>query len=254
MHKFITFTCIAIILVLFSCTSQKQITYLQDASINGAENFDIDTITPYKIKRQDVLYIKMVTSNSEINNILNPNASSPGMYQGESNLFINGFVVDEKGNIELPLIGKVHVENCTLDNARDNIREKALVYLKDPTIYVKMLSYKYTVLGEVRRPGMYKNFNNRLNVLEAISSAGDISEFGNRKKIVVIRLTKNGSKTFRLDLTKKEILTSDAYYLKPNDIVYVEPLKSKSFKLNIPVASLMLTSISTLILILNFIK
>lgn len=254
MHKFITFTCIAIILVLFSCTSQKQITYLQDASINGAENFNIDTITPYKIKRQDVLYIKLITSNSEVNKLFNIDAGGGSMYQGESNLFINGFVVDDNNNIELPIIGNVEVGGYTLDKARENIREKAKIYLKDPTVYVKMLSYKYTVLGEVNKPGMYKNFNNKLNVLEAISSAGDITDYGNRKKIVVVRLTEKGSKTFRLNLTKKDILTSEAYYLQPNDVVYVEPLKSKSFKLNIPIASLMLTSISTLILIINFIK
>jgi polysaccharide export outer membrane protein len=254
MRKFITFTCIAVTIVLFSCTSQKQITYLQDASVNDAENFNIDTISPYKIKKQDVLYIKLITSNSEINALFNLDAGGSSMYQGESNLFINGFVVDDNNNIELPIIGNVRVGGYTIDKARENIREKAKIYLKEPTVYVKMLSYKYTVLGEVRRPGMFKNFNNRLNVLEAISSAGDITEFGNRKKIVVIRLTENGSKTFRLNLTKKEILTSEAYYLQPNDIVYVEPLKSKSFKLNIPIASLMLTSISTLILILNFIK
>ena len=90
--------------------------------------------------------------------------------------------------------------------------------------------------------------------MEAISRAGDITDYGDRKRIVVIRPTEVGSQVFRLDLTDKNILSSPGFNLYPNDVVYVEPLKSKSFKLNIPVASLFLTSISTLILILNLVK
>ena len=100
----------------------------------------------------------------------------------------------------------------------------------------------------------FNNFNTQLTVLEAISMAGDITDYGNRKKVLVLRPSSDGTKTFRLNLTDRSILASDGFFLLPNDIIYVEPIKSKSFKINIPTVSLAFTSISTLILILNFIK
>ena len=119
-------------------------------------------------------------------------------------------------------------------------------------VIVKLVSFKFSVLGEVGRPGTYSNFNNQLTVLEAISMAGDITDFGNRRQVLVLRPTKEGTKTFRLNLTDISILTSDGFFLLPNDIVYVEPIKSKMLKINLSTISLLLTGISTLILILNF--
>ena len=134
------------------------------------------------------------------------------------------------------------------------IRERAGLFLKDATVIVKLVSFKFSVLGEVARPGTYSNFNNQLTVLEAISMAGDITDYGNRKQVLVLRPTKTGTKTFRLDLTKIDMLKSEGFFLLPNDIVYVEPIKCKMIKINIPTVSLFLTGVSTLILILNYLN
>ncbi|MCK4344027.1 MAG: SLBB domain-containing protein, partial [Bacteroidales bacterium] len=148
---------------------------------------------------------------------------------------------------------KVFVLNKTVEEAKDAIQEKTDQILRNASVIVKLISFKFTVLGEVNRPGVYKNFNNQLTVLEAIGMAGDISDYGNRTKILVIRPTKNETRTYRIDLTKKDVLSSEGFFLLPNDIVYVEPIKSKTFRINIPTLSLFLSTLTTLILVLNFI-
>jgi polysaccharide export outer membrane protein len=111
-----------------------------------------------------------------------------------------------------------------------------------------------TVLGEVSRPGSYTNFNNQLTVLEAIGMAGNVTDFGNRTRVMVVRPTPEGTKTYRINLQDKDLLTSDAYFLLPNDIVIVEPMKIKPFQVNIPTMALFLSGISTLILVISFLS
>jgi polysaccharide export outer membrane protein len=176
------------------------------------------------------------------------------LFQNETSLFINGYTVSDSGYVEVPVLGRIPVVDMTVSQATDAIRERAGRYLKDATVIVKLISFRYSVIGEVARPGTFTNFNSQLTVLEAISNAGDITDYGNRKKVLVLRPDGQGTTTFRLDLTSRDILTSEGFFLLPNDIVYVEPIKSKTFRINSPTFSLVLSSITTLILVLNFIQ
>jgi polysaccharide export outer membrane protein len=254
------FFLLTIFILLSGCTSQKELTYLQDIDEGGVENFFELDRPEYKIQKQDILYIKFTTLNEEINNVLNSTSSDRAymMFQNESNLFINGYNVSDSGTVIIPLIGEVKVEGKTVEDAQRSIQKESLGHLKESTVTVKLLSFKFSVLGEVTRPGTYKNFNNQLTVLEAISMAGDISDYGDREQVLVLRPQENGTKTFRINLKSKDILTSEAFFLLPNDVVIVEPIGSKIIQLNIPTISLILTTlfstISTTLLILNFSK
>jgi polysaccharide export outer membrane protein len=176
------------------------------------------------------------------------------LYSSQSNIYIFGYTVNDSGYISLPILGDIYVYGLTIDEITKSINERAREYLKDATVNVKLLTFKFTVVGEVNRPGTYTNFNNQLTVLEAIGMAGDITNYGNRKSILVVRPTKEGTYTYRINVQDKNLLQSQGYFLLPNDIVIVEPIKSKPFQLNIPTISLLFSSISTLILILSFIK
>jgi len=242
-----------IILVLASCTSKKQMTYMRNLG-QTEEAFDIKA-PRYRVQRQDILYINIKSINSELNALFQSQPmEGKQMFQNETSLYINGYVVDDSGNVEMPLLGQIPVEGLTLDEIKTLIRERSKVYLKEASIDIKLISFKFTVLGEVRKPDTYKNFNNQLTVFEAIGMAGDISESGDRKNVLVVRPSPEGTKTYRIDLSKKEVLSSEAFFLLPNDVVIVEPLRAKAFKANIPNMSLALTTITTLILILNYIK
>jgi polysaccharide export outer membrane protein len=239
-----------------SCTTQKDLLYLSNIGDEPDEQFFPHQYPEYKLQTRDILYIQFYTLNQDMNEILNTSSSrySANLYQSETSLYINGYTVNDSGNITLPLIGEIHVLGLTLDEARRAIQEKADMFLKEGTAIVKLISFKVTVLGEVNRPGTYTNFNNQLTVLEAIGMAGNVSDFGNRKRILVVRPTPEGTKTYRINLQDKNLLTSDAFFLLPNDIVIVEPIKSKTFQVNIPTLALVLSSISTLILVINFIS
>ncbi|MQY79718.1 MAG: sugar transporter [Bacteroidetes bacterium] len=245
-----------LIYLVSSCTSQKQLVYLQDVDSLTTENVYFRQQVDYKIQNQDILYIRILSIDDRTNDLINVASTryQQNLFQNETSLFINGYSVDNSGNVELPIIGKVFVLNKTVEEAKDAIREKTDQYLRNASVIVKLISFKFTVLGEVNRPGVYKNFNNQLTVLEAIGMAGDISDYGNRTRILVIRPTKNETRTYRIDLTKKDVLSSEGFFLLPNDIVYVEPIKSKTFRINIPTLSLFLSTLTTLILVLNFIK
>ncbi|MBA7519241.1 hypothetical protein ES705_11318 [subsurface metagenome] len=245
-----------LIYLVSSCTSQKQLIYLQDVDSLTTENVYIRQQVDYKIQNQDILYIRILSIDDRTSDLINVASSryQQNLLQNETSLFINGYSVNNSGNVELPVIGKVFVLNKTVEEAKDAIQEKTDQYLRNASVIVKLISFKFTVLGEVKRPGVYKNFNNQLTVLEAIGMAGDISDYGNRTRILVIRPTKNETKTFRINLTRKDVLSSEGFFLLPNDIVYVEPIKSKTFRINIPTLSLFLTTITTLILVLNYIK
>ncbi|MBN1157868.1 MAG: polysaccharide biosynthesis/export family protein [Bacteroidales bacterium] len=243
--------------VLFvSCTAHRQLVYLENLETAAYENYFPKNRPEYRIQTRDILYIKVYSLNEEMSDLINQTLGTyqQNLFQNETSLFINGYTVSDSGYIEIPVLGRIQVEDRTVNEAINAIRARANQYLKDATVIVKLISFKFSVIGEVNRPGTYNNYNSQLTVLEAISMAGDITDYGNRKKVLVLRPTEKGTTTFRLDLTNSNILTSDGFFLLPNDIVYVEPIQSKSFRINTPAFSLILTSISTLILVLNFVN
>jgi len=176
--------------------------------------------------------------------------------QGESGGYLYGYDVNSAGEIVLTAIGSIKVAGKTLEETRNMIQESADNVFKNSTVECKLLSFKFTVIGEVRAPGTYTNYNNYLTILEAIGRAGGVGDYGNRSRVLVVRPGDNGTRTFRLNLQDKQILSSEAYFLLPNDVVIVEPLKHKIFNLNLPTFSFILTSITstitTTLLLINY--
>lgn len=244
-----------LLIALFSCTSHRQLVYLKNVDSLSTENFFPKTRPEYRIQTRDIMYVKIYSLNEEMSNLINQSIGSyqQNLFQNETSLFINGYSVSDSGNIEIPILGKIRIGGKTMDEAITAIKARTDKYLKDATVIVKLISFKVSVIGEVARPGTYNNYSTQLTVLEAVSMAGDITDYGNRKQVLVLRPTSTGTKSFRLDLTSKNILSSDGFFLLPNDIVYVQPIKSKSFRINIPTISLLLTTVSTLILVLNYV-
>ena len=249
---------ILVVLLAGSCTTQKELMYLSNLDTAAVQQFFPMERPSYRIQYQDILYINISTMNKEMNEVMNPGAQrlSSTTYQFESNIYVFGYTVNDSGYISLPVLGEIYVYGHTIDEITQSIYEKARPILKDATVNVKLLSFKFTVIGEVIRPGTYTNYNNQLTVLEAIGQAGDITDYGNRKRVLVVRPTKEGTHTYRINLQDKNLLQSEGYFLLPNDIVIVEPIKSKPFRLNIPTISLLasttLSTVTTLILLLSF--
>lgn len=236
-----------------SCTRYKNLVYLQQDDKATSEVYNAKP-PDYHIQKRDVLYIRVLSLNEDITQVINSSSAiNTNQFTNDASLFIYGYNVSDSGYVEIPVIGKVSVFGKTMEEARLEISKQAAIFLKDATVTIKLISFKYSVLGEVSKPGVYQNYNNQLTVLEAIGNAGDISAYGDRRKILVVRPGYQGTRTFRLNLTKTDILNSEGFFLLPNDIVYVEPVKSYNFKTNLPILSVFLSGVTTLILVLNYV-
>jgi polysaccharide export outer membrane protein len=229
--------------ILFSsCADQKNFVYFQRAT-NGSDSVALaETYVP-KIQPEDILSIYVTSLNPAATSYFNPYAGG-NVSQEQSNTVGStydanaavrlaregapGYRVDEKGNIEVPLVGLIQVAGLSTSQARDLIREKLNTYLKEPTVNVRFLNFKISVMGEVNRPAVYLIANERISVPEAITLAGDLSIYGKRTNVTVIREV-NGLKTFGyIDMTSRNAFSSPYYYLHSNDILYVEPVGARS--------------------------
>lgn len=253
-------TIFLILLMVSACTSQKKLAYLGNLPETGGQETFTMEIPNYKIQIRDILYItvKAMMPDGTINDFLTSsrNYSSTYITQGDAGGYVYGYDVNPEGNVIIPAVGAIKVAGLTLEETRQLLQTSADKVFKNSTVECKLLSFKFTVIGDVKIPGTYINYNNYLTVLEAIGRAGGVSDFGKRDRVLVVRPLEKGSKTYRLNLQDKNILASEAYFLLPNDVVIVEPSNQKVFNQNLPTFSFFLTitlsAITSTLLLLNY--
>ncbi|MCK0147038.1 polysaccharide biosynthesis/export family protein [Arenibacter sp. F26102] len=209
------------LVLLSSCASKKEVVYFQNAS-NFETLVDKNSFTP-KFKVDDLVSINVSTLDNQ--------ASVPfNLFTGVSEGGIRpekvDYLIDQDGNINFPVIGKLKISGLSPEEVRLLLTEKLKDYLKDPIINIRLVNFTVTILGEVQRPGTYPVSGERITILEALGFAGDLTIKGIRKNVMVIR-DFDGTKVYtRIDLTQKEAMNSPVYYLTQNDVVYVEPNQS----------------------------
>ena len=247
MNKYI-FLAVALLILLFtSCRQNKELIYLQ--GLESLENHPLpaSATKEYKLNKGDILYIRLYSMNQDISSLFNPGSSSIQNYSQftQSNMYFQGYTVNDSGSVSLPVLGDIYVESLTIEEAKQVITKAAREYIKDVTVVIKLANFKLTILGEIKRPGMYYLYEKKVNLLDLIGLAGDLTDYGNRKNILVLRPGENGTISYRVNLTQKESLDSELLYLEPNDLVYIEPLPSKGLRLIITDYGSILTAISS---------
>ncbi len=216
--------------ILFSaCNSTKEVVYLQD--VVPLKQQDIERKYEVFIHEDDLLSIMVNSKDPELALPFNmPLVTYQIGSESSGQQRVLGYLVDTNGDIDFPILGKIHVAGLSRLELRDLIKEKLISgdYIKDPVVTVQFLNYKVSVMGEVARPGSFTITGDRITLLEALSMAGDLTIYGRRDRVAVIR-EENGKRTILFhDLRSSEIFTSPCYYLQQNDIVYVEPNKAKA--------------------------
>ena len=248
------------LIVLGSCTSTEKLSYLNNLpETSETQYFPVD-VPDYRVQYRDILYItaKAMTPDGSITDLLQDRTGGirNQYFRDEASQYIMGYDVDEEGNIFLPVIGKVQVADKTIAEIRVLLQAEVDKYFNNSYVECKLLSFKFTVLGEAKAPGTYLNYNNYLTVLEAVGRAGGVGDYGRRDRVLVVRPTDDGTKTYRINLQDKNLLTSEAYFLQPNDVVIIEPVGHKIFNMNLPTFSFVLTTvtsaITTTLLLINF--
>lgn len=233
--KKIGFLSLLFIIAFASCVPQKKMLYLKEAQMiseTQSKNYVNERTIDYKLQPGDNLYIRVLnTVDERTAAILNGETATSRNYNmsNDASIYLQTYNVDEDGCIEMPLIGKVEVKNLTVDQAKDRLQASLDKYVNQTMLIVKLANFNLTVLGEVSKPGMYKVYQRQINLFEAISMAGNMTGFAKNDEVKIIRQTDNGSEIIVVDMGKADILVSDYYYLKPNDIIYVEPLAAKQW-------------------------
>ena len=206
----------SIIIIIASCSRPlKEMTYMYDVK---------DSIYPdgpvpdeYEIKINDQLYISVIGDEPEITAFLNLSQQESG-----GDLELITYLVDESGDIYFLALGKMHVVGLTIKGVRDILLEKVDKYIANVSVFVKLVGSTITVLGEVGSPGQHSILKNRLNIFEALGTAGDVTDWGNYEDVMLIRGTPEGKLVTHINLLDPNLIDSPYYYILPNDVLYVK--------------------------------
>ncbi len=218
------------VLIFASCIPQKETLYLQDKESIMEFNELTEITGKYILQPNDYLFIRVSTFDPKISEFFN---SSQGTSMNSSNLQGNTmsmYLIDDDMNVDYPYAGKINLKNCNLFQAKEKIKDALKPFVKDANILVRLGTNSYTILGEVNSPGTQNMTKDQITIFEALGKAGDLTAYAKRKNITIVRPTPDGkTQTLEVDLTDHKIVGSEYYYIYPNDLIYVRPMRAKQF-------------------------
>ncbi|GHS91017.1 sugar transporter [Bacteroidia bacterium] len=256
--KILGFVVVAVACILSSCSSYKKVPYLEQPEILRESNYPVYVKnTTVKYQPEDILSITVNSSRepaiaSAFNLPIQPSSTT---YEGTTETVSQGlgrqtYLVNSEGKIDFPILGTIKVAGMNRSELEAYLKKEFKQYIKeDPVITIRLMNYRVSVLGEVARPGQYSVSRDKINVLEALSLAGDMTIYGKRDNVTLMRETPEGEmKLVRLNLNSTEVLSSPYFYLQQNDVIYVEPNKAKAKSSDIGTQTTVMISIGSLLL------
>lgn len=248
-NKNLSLSCLVLLgflVALSSCAPVAKLKYVADGGPGTVKNDYHNDRSEKTIQPYDYLYIRIFSLDEKTNAIF-----SERSYNVENELI--SYSVDDNGEITMPFIGVINVKDLTINQAREKIEKSLAVYLNNISVTVRFVSNKITVLGEVNQPGQHSFYDEKVTVFQALGFASGTSGYGDLSNVTLIREKDNVIKYFYLDLTKKNIATSEYYYLLPNDILIINPIKARYRELRdyaLTITATVLTSISAMLSII----
>ena len=243
------------LLVISSCVPLKKQIYLQGEISKQLKDIE-DAYKPdksdYLVKPGDNLYIRVSSPDERSTAFLNNEAGMTERVSDPMSASLAGYRVNLDGSIDYPFVGKIYIAGLTLEKVREKIQLAVSKYVDQSSVNVKLLNDNITIIGEVRSPGRFLLYAEEINILEAISLAGDMTDFANRKKVRLIRKDGDTPQMIIINTLDDNIMFSPYFYLKPGDIIYVEPRRLKSWQLSAIPIGLALTFLNTIILVYTF--
>lgn len=226
---------LSLIMIVTSCVPTKRLVYLQENQEAVDSIISVERIQkPYRIQINDLLSIRVKALDQELVGMFNPIGDENQNATGEERLYYDGFLVDAHGNIRVPTLGEINVLGFTVEEVRGKIEEALLenYFTQEANLFVtvKLAGIRYTTIGEIGS-GSQVIYKEQVTIMEAIANAGDISEFGDRTSVVILRQYPGGQKRHTIDLTDINAAKSPYYYIQPNDLIIVNPLPQKAWGL-----------------------
>ena len=238
-----------------SCVPQKNLILLQgnpQVQQQGKADellrtFDLKP-QAYTLKPGDVLSLRVQSTTPNQYNFLNTGVAT----FGATDPVLDGYTLDVEGNILLPAVGKINLSGLTMPEARVKLTQALTPYLSDPTVNLRLLTFRYTILGEVIKQGQFTTYQDNINVMEAIASASGLTAYANRSQVKLVRYENGQAKLYTFSLLDDDILAKRNFFLQPNDMIVVDPLPAKNTKENLLAnVSLTLSVIATLSILIS---
>ena len=242
------------LVIMSSCVTQRQVEYLRDKN-NVPKTFNEAEFKDYKLKSNDELYIQINSLDESLSNVFSKSGGGQAMSAIQPySASLLSYSIDNEGYLLVPIVGNVYAKDKTITQLTTMLKDSLNRILSQPIVSVKLVNRYITVLGEVRNPGHFPYSQEKLSVYDAVSLAGDITDYGNRKEVLLIRNEDGKNIRINLNLTKSDILLSNYYQLRPNDILYVKPRRNRFWGFREFPFTIVLTGITTALLVLNYVK
>jgi polysaccharide export outer membrane protein len=273
MQKLIRPIILGLVLVaaLFSCVPNKKVIYMQELEesmgplVESSDRYSYQT-EDYLLQVNDIVEVSIKTTDPELNKVFNVvvaennNMAQMGGSQGAGDaFFMNGYTLDDQGMVEIPLVGELKFLGLTTREAKELVESKVVKYVKEDEYFVRVRlgGVRFSALGEFNQSGKYTILQNRVTIFEAIAFAGDLSRLAKRDEVLLVRQYPDGSQIHKINLLDRELLGSEYYFLKPNDMIYAEPMKVREIGAGntlVETLTLFTTTITAIALILTLIQ
>jgi polysaccharide export outer membrane protein len=238
-------------LLLSSCVVQRDLKYMQDAK-KTQDTYNEAVHNDYQLRSNDALYIQINSLDDVASNVF---AQSTAIYTLDPySAYMTSYTVDKEGFIELPVIGRIQVSGKTTIQVSEMIKDSMVNILSHPMVTVKLVNQYVSVLGEVRSPGHFVFSQDNLTIYDALGLAGDISIYGNRRDVTLVRNKDGKNVRTSIDLTRADILSSPYYFIQPNDFIYVSPMRKRFWGFEQFPFAVILTTISTALVIYTYVQ
>ena len=244
----LTLFIVFLVFTFSSCITNRDLEYIRsNKEINNIKVNKQD----YRLQIGDLISVQISTTTEQQHDFFNKEKTSNSQLMMQ-NPYMYGYLIKEDGNLDLPSFGVVKAEGFTLRELENVIKQIAISYFEQPVVKLNIVNFEISVLGEVNNPGTFTIVNPKVNILYALSLAGDMTQFGNRGQVKIIRNENKINRVFYVDLTNQEVLNNVDFMLQPNDIIYVAPLRKKFYAFNniTNVVSMALSAV-TLYLLIN---
>lgn len=253
--RILLFTSVICLLLCASCTTSNKVAYFQNAQDTTYKRMLVSVEAP--LQKNDFISIAISSANAAASEIFNPiagNAENTATASGKNAKYV-GYLINSEGNVEIPILGKITAAGVTKTQLKNYITKAILdkKLLIDPIVDIRLLNFEVTILGEVSTPTVISVPSEKISLIKALGMAGDLTIYGKRENVLLIREEDGVRKTRHINLNSSDFLNSEYYYLKPNDVVYVEPNKAKVAVSgrSQQVLPLVLTSVSILVFVLD---
>ena len=253
MNKNLTIAILLLLITIFtSCVTNKDLTYLQYKDDPPPDTVISVTPSTYKVQSYDNLFIRVVTPDPSLSEMFNTlPITAYGVTVTEQTADLISYPVDSSGAIIIPYAGRIHVAGKTIQQITADVEVALAAFISDAAISVKLLNNYVSLIGEVQLPGKYLIYKDRLNIFQALAMASDLSDFSDRQEVQIIRQTNEGTVVKEFSLIDRSILSSEFFYVLPNDVIYAKPIKGRFLRMNEFPYTYILSTLTVLVLIIS---